>query len=135
MPVVIPDGGGEEQITSSELTAYAAARYEKNTITGQYEARPSGATGSQALAVSDSVESKLATIAENHWNVTQQQIQAEVLERGAILQAQLTESVRQWAKPGRDRALLEMFGVLTGALIKRDREILELLARLEGSPW
>lgn len=130
MPTAIPNGDWVASVTTSELSAYGAAKFARNTLSGQYEAKPSGASSSEELAIVDVVDQKVESIAQTDWSAIEQQLRQEIVERGALLQVQLVDSVRQWARPGRERALLEMFGVLTAALVDRDRTLLELRERV-----
>jgi hypothetical protein len=129
MPIVLANGGGSK-ITSSEITAYAAAT--KAATTAQQT--------SEEQAVVTSVEEKLVAISAS-WvdsggaGGNQRAVSGEVLTRAGELQNDLASTVRQWAKPGRERALMEMFGTLTKHLADRDRLLLELRERLNGSPY
>jgi len=139
VPVVIPNGG--DDITSSELAGYGGAvqpvgRPDTQTIS-------TGPTGDLTPAESSlvtNVERKLDAIVSG-WVDSggpggfQRATSREILRRAALLQGDLNASVRQWAKPGRERALTEMFGVLTRAIVDRDRLLLELRERLNASPY
>lgn len=128
MPVAIPNGGGDD-ITTSDLSAYNAAV----SVSGGDQ------TADESGLVSD-VEERAERIAAG-WTDSggaggyQQAVALEVLQRGAALQAEIDKSVRQWAKQGRERALTEMLGPLVKALVERDRLLLELRERLNGSPY
>jgi len=120
--VNILDGGGEE-ISSGELQGYAGAI--------------ETASGNQTPAeinLTEATRRKLDTI-KGDWNATQQAVALEILTRAAELQRDLLDSVRQWAKPGRERALLEMLAPLVTHLTERDRLLLELRQRLNASPY
>lgn len=143
MPVVIPNGGSDD-ITSAELGAYESSLalndvWRPHDLTFPREI-PTGNATPQENAVIDSVEEKLDAIAEG-WIDSggpggyQRAVSREVLRRAALLQGDLSASVRHWAKPGRERAMLEMFGVLTRAIMERDRLLLELRERLNASPY
>jgi hypothetical protein len=58
-----------------------------------------------------------------------------LLKRTAEMQRQLTKTIRQYARPGRERALLEMFSVVTAGVANRDLLLLELRERLNNSPY
>lgn len=128
MPTVIPDG--DNRITSAEVTAYGGAQ----------QAKVAGTFGSTEQAVQERVEAKLAQLSSG-WRDSggsggkQQAVAPEVLSRAAELQTTLADVVRQWAAPGDERALMEMFGVLTKAIVERDRLLLELRERLNASPY
>lgn len=142
MPTVIPNGGSDD-ITSSELGGYSTAldltrKWVANNQT--FVDLPTGDATPQEAAVVSGVEEKLDAIAQG-WVDSggpggyQRAVSREILRRAALLQGDLAESVRHWAKPGRERALAEMFGVLTRALLERDRLLLELRERLNQSPY
>lgn len=140
MPVVIPNGGGGD-ITSSELIALVSGL--DLLVNNQTQEITSGGGGAQTQSETqlvNSVESKLQEIAVG-WVDSggpgghQRAVAHEVMRRAALLQGDLSKSVRQWAKPGRDRALMEMFGVLVKAVADRDRLLLELRERLNASPY
>jgi len=145
MPVAVPDDGSV-QITSSELGGYVGATKTPGLNEGarkdytQSSASGDGSlTPQESMIVSD-VEEKIAAIALG-WVDSggpgghQRAVAREILRRAALLQGDLVGSVRQWAKPGRERAMLEMFGVLTRAIVDRDRLLLELRERLNASPY
>jgi hypothetical protein len=146
MPTVIPNGGPGD-ITSAEVSAYGPGTFGGTdprttfdpTIKGTTTPTTGGQTASEVQIVNQ-VENKLDVIVSG-WIDSggpgghQQAAAREILRRAALLQGDLQASVRQWAKPGRDRALLEMFGVLTKALVDRDRLLLELRGRLNDSPY
>ena len=140
MPVVIPNGGGDD-ITSTEISAYAGgslADYASGSQT--FTEFPTGDRMPQESKVISAVDAKLDAIAQG-WidsggpGGLQRANSREVLLRSALLQGELISSVRQWSRPGRERALLEMFGVLVKALADRDRQLIELRERLNQSPY
>lgn len=155
MPVVIGDGGGSVTsvggvitsigggITSAELGGYyggSIADYNEATQTFTPSAQGTGSFTPPEVALVATVEEKLEAIASG-WVDSggpgghQAAVATEILRRVALLQGDLNRSVRQWAKPGRERALLEMMGVLVGAIHQRDRLLLELRERLNASPY
>jgi hypothetical protein len=127
MPNVL--GDDDSGLTSSEITGYAGAT---GTTAGNRTPEEQAAIVA-ALA-------KLSVISGG-WTDSggpggfQQAVAAEVLTRAATTQDALAKSIRQWAKPGRDRALMEMFGVITGRLVEMDKTLLELRERLNDSPY
>lgn len=137
MPIVIPDSGVGD-ITSAELGAYAGA-VPVGAPDAQFPPGTGNLTASESQVVSN-VEDKLDAIVEG-WVDSggpggyQQAVSREVLRRAALMQGNMLASVRQWAKPGRERAMLEMFGVLTREIVDRDRLLLELRERLNASPY
>jgi hypothetical protein len=142
MPTAIPNGGTGD-ITSSELGAYSTAVDVSEAWRSGNQTFATIGTGSQTVQeaeVVSNVEEKLDAIVEG-WIDSggpggyQRAVSREILRRAALLQGDLSASVRQWAKPGRERAMLEMFGVLTGAIMERDRLLLELRERLNASPY
>ncbi len=147
MPTVIPNGGPGD-ITSAEIAGYGTgSRLGDADIRTTFDPRIRGTTTpttgdqtSSEVQVISNVEDKLDVIVTG-WIDSggpgghQQAVAHEILRRAALLQGDLQTSVRQWAKPGRDRALLEMFGVLTKAVVDRDRLLLELRERLNASPF
>lgn len=138
-PVSIPDHGGAE-ITSAELGSIANPYTDYNTTTQTFSNPPSGDWTPEEVQVIGAVEQKFDAIVTG-WvdsggpGGNQQAVSREILRRAALLQGDLLGSVRQWAKPGRERAMLEMFGVLTKAIVDRDRLLLELRERLNNSPY
>ncbi len=140
MPVVIPNGGTED-ITSAELGAYGASvQPVGNPDTMAVTTSPTGNLRAPEAQVVSRVEQKLDAIVQG-WVDSggpggyQQAVSREVLRRAALMQGNLLASVRQWARPGRERAMLEMFGVLTKEIVNRDRLLLELRERLNASPY
>ena len=129
MPAVFDGGPDTSPVTSAELTAYDAAK-----------AASAGDRTAQEQALIDAVDAKLNLISAD-WDDSggpggfQAAVAAEVLLRAAALQGGLANTVRQWARPGRERALLEMFGVLTRAVAERDQLLLEFRERLNASPY
>jgi hypothetical protein len=127
MPLVFRNGTG---VTSAEISAYHGASQQK----------AAGVISAAGQGITQEVEDKVDEIS-NSWTDSggtghvQKDVAPEVLARAAAVQGQLASTVRQWAKPGRERALLEMFGVLTQALGERDRLLLELRERLNASPY
>ena len=141
MPTAIPNGGSAGSITSAELGGYLGALALQLVNSNQTFLNPStGNVTPQEAELISNVEEKLDAIAQG-WvdsggpGGKQRLVAREILRRSALLQGDLTASVRQWAKPGRERALLEMFGVLTKAIADRDRLLLELRERLNASPY
>lgn len=145
MPVVIPNGGSA--ITSTEIAAYGPGTFGGTLPTTTFDPRIKGTvtptTGNQTASevqVVNNVNDKLDVVVSG-WidsggsGGRQQAVAREILRRAALLQGDLQLSVRQWAKPGRDRALMEMFGVMTKAVVDRDRLLLELRERLNSSPY
>ncbi len=146
MPTVIPNGGPGD-ITSAEIAGYGPGKFGgvdprttfDPTIRGTTTPTTGDQTSSEVQVISD-VEDKLDVIVTG-WIDSggpgghQQAVAREILRRAALLQGDLQTSVRQWAKPGRDRALMEMFGVMTKAIVDRDRLLLELRERLNDSPY
>ena len=141
MPTVIPDSGND--ITSAELGGYSSAV----DVTGAWRSGDqsfvtlgTGSQTAQEAELQSNVEEKLDAIVEG-WIDSggpggyQRAVSREILRRAALLQGDMLASVRQWAKPGRERALTEMFGVLTKAIVERDRLLLELRERLNASPY
>jgi len=128
MPIAIPDGD-QVPITSSELTAYDSALL---------RGRGAGDRSAQEEALVSAVDDKLAVISSG-WTDSggpggfQAAVASEVLERAASLQGNIAASVRQWARPGRERALMEMFGSLLEELTERDRLLLELRERVNAA--
>jgi len=116
-------GQNQNAISSAEVAAYGTAA-----------SKPAGDRTAAETALVAGVEAKAGQVSQG-WNATQQQVAAEVLARAAELQAEMQATIRQYAKTGRSNSLSEMFSVLTKAMAKRDREILEALARLDGSPY
>ena len=128
MPIAIPNGSGDA-ITSAELTSYASVIHPfQGDLTAQQQ------------QVRDDLEGRVTEIAQG-WTDSggpgghQTDVALEVLERAALLQGDLAKTIRQWAKPGRERALMEMFGLLTKALVERDRLLLELRNRLNDTQY
>lgn len=127
MPLLFVDTDAPP-ITSSQTTAYLGAE----------ERRALGAQTAQEQAVVAATESSLRAIAETWRDETKQtttyqrDLAPEILERAAALQGELARVVRQWARPGREQALMEMFGVLTRAIVERDRLLLELRERVKA---
>lgn len=140
MPIVIPNGGPSGSITSSELGGLSNPYTDYRDKTQTFSDPPSGDYTPSEVQLISNVEQKLDAIVEG-WVDSggpgghQQAVAYEVLRRAALLQGDLLGSVRQWAKPGRERAMLEMFGVLTKAITDRDRLLLELRERLNASPY
>lgn len=149
MPTVIPNGGSND-ITSAEVSGYyggvlgagpnrPTTTWDPAILSGDSSGGSGGQTSQEVQLVS-SVEQKLDVIVQG-WVDSggpggfQQAVAPEILRRAALLQGDLLASVRQWAKPGRERALSEMFGVFTKALVDRDRLLLELRERLNASPY
>ena len=128
MPTAIPDGGGDD-LATNDLQAYNAV---KNI--------PEGERTAEQAELAEDIEAQAAALAQG-WDDSggpggfQVDVSAEVLLRAATLQGQVQSSVRQWAKQGRERAMLEMLGSLQQALIERDRLLLELRERLNASPY
>lgn len=139
MPVVIENGGGGD-VTSSELGGIANPYTDYLDKTQTFADPTTGNLTPQESQLISHVEQKLDVIAQG-WIDSggpgghQQAVSREILRRAALLQGDLLLSVRQWARPGRERALIEMFGVLTKALVDRDRLLLELRERLNASPY
>jgi hypothetical protein len=142
MPTVIPNGGSDD-ITSAELGGYSTAADVSEAWRSADQTFVTLGSGSQTVQEAEivsSVEEKLDAIVEG-WIDSggpggyQRAVSREILRRAALLQGDLVSSVRQWAKPGRERAMLEMLGVLTKALVERDRLLLELRERLNNSPY
>lgn len=123
MPSAIPNGGGGEDLTTSDLVAYNSSI--ANTGGGQ--------TATEAEVTAD-VEERVQRLAAG-WTNTPSVDPIEVLARAGALSGNLAAAVRQWARPGSERRMLEMIGSLTEELTKRDRELLELRARLDASPY
>lgn len=138
MPVAFPNG--DNAITSAELGGLSNPYTDYNTGTQTFSDPPSGNRTPQEAQLIQRVEEKLDAVVQG-WVDSggpgghQQAVAQEILRRAALLQGDLMASVRQWAKPGRERALLEMFGVMTAALVDRDRLLLELRERLNASPY
>lgn len=140
MPTVIPNGGGDD-ITGSEVLAHGAAtRAFWNQYNQTFSEPGRGGMAPPEVQVVNAVEEKIDLIAQG-WVDSggpggyQRAVSREILYRAALLQGDLASSVKQWARPGRERALLEMFSVLTKALVERDRLLLELRERLNVSPY
>lgn len=146
MPTVIPNGG-QGDITSAEVTAYGGGTLRGDRPRTTFDPAILGTTtptggdlSPEEVQVISNVEEKLDIIVQG-WvdsggsGGRQQAVAHEILRRAALVQGDLLSSVRQWAKPGRERALLEMFGVLTKAMVERDRLLLELRERLNDSPY
>lgn len=146
MPNVIPNGGTGD-ITSAEVGAYLGSKLgdadPRSTWDSTIRGTNTPTTGNQTTAevqIVQEVEDKLDAIVQG-WVDSggpgghQQAVSREVLRRAALMQGNLLQSVRQWAKPGRERAMLEMFGVLTKEIVDRDRLLLELRERLNASPY
>jgi len=139
MPIVIPNGGTGD-ITSSELGGLSNPYTDYRDKTQTFTDPPGGNLTPQETQLISSVETKLSAIVQG-WVDSggpgghQQAVSREILRRAALLQGDVLASVRQWAKPGRERAMTEMFGVLTRALVDRDRLLLELRERLNASPY
>jgi len=131
MAKLIPDGDATTVFTSAGA-AYATS-LEIQTVAA-------GASLQAAQQVTAETNEKVAAISQG-WQDSggpggnQQAVATEVATRAAQLQAELTRVVRQWAKPGRERALTEMLGVIAGAIAERDRLLLELRERLNASPY
>jgi hypothetical protein len=127
MPQLFANG---HVITTSDATAYPLK------AAGELQA----AATAQSQQVKKEVDTKLAEISAG-WEDSggtathQKDVAPEVLARAAEIQSNLAATVRAWAKPGRERALMEMFGVFTAALADRDRLLLELRERLNVSPY
>lgn len=129
MPIIAKDGAGSE-ITSSEINAYRAAQ----------EQAASGEQTAAGQAVAAAVDAKVAQIAGSARDSGgtgdyQAAVMPEVMDRAAELQGALASTIRTWAKPGHERGLLEMFGQVVGALVEKDKLILELRERLNNSPY
>jgi len=139
MPVAIPNGGGGD-ITTSELGGISNPYTDYNDKTQTFTDPVSGNFTAQETQLISSVEEKLDAIVEG-WIDSggpgghQRAVSREVLRRAALMQGNLLASVRQWAKPGRERALLEMLSVLSAEITSRDRLLLELRERLNASPY
>jgi len=112
-----------QQVTASEATAYSTA-----------SAKPAGNRTAQEQQTIASVEGKVSTLSAG-WSAYQAAAAAEILTRTARVQAELSEQIRKSAKPGRERALLEMFSVLTKANADLLRDLVELRGRLDASPY
>lgn len=127
---IIAKDGADSEITSSEINAYRAAKDQ-------------AAAGLQTAAgqnVETSVDVKVAQIAGSARDSGgsgnyQAAVMPEVMDRAAELQGNLAQTIRTWAKPGHERGLLEMFGQVVGALVEKDKLLLELRERLNNSPY
>ena len=142
MPSVIPNGGSDD-ITGAELGGYSAAL----DISGAWRPgdqtfvtpKTGNLTSPEAQVVSRT-EEKLEALVQG-WIDSggpgghQRAVSREILRRAALMEGNLRKSVRQWAKPGRERALSEMFSVLVAEISARDRLLLELRERLNNSPY
>jgi hypothetical protein len=141
MPIAIPNGTAAGAITTSELGGYGGATGATTNSSNQTTTvQPGGNQTPAEVALVSSVDDKLAAIVTG-WVDSggpgghQAAVSQEILRRAAFLQGDMLASVRQWARPGRERALLEMMGVLSAAIISRDRLLLELRERLNQSPY
>jgi hypothetical protein len=123
MPTAIPNGGGSEELTTGDLIAYNSTQ----------QTAP-GAQSTAEQQVSTDVEARVQVLAAG-WTDTPSVDPLEVLQRSARLQGDVAGAVRQWARSGSERRMLEMIGSLTAELTVRDRELLELKARLDASPY
>jgi hypothetical protein len=121
--VSIPNGGGGEDLNLGDLIGY------NNSVS-----KPPGDQTPQEQNVVEDVEQRVDSIAGG-WTETPQADPREVLERAGVLAADIAGAVRQWARPGSERRQLEMIGILVKELTKRDRELLNLKARLDASPY
>lgn len=113
-------GDPDASVSASELTAYSNAN-----------SKPEGDRTAEEQATVAAVESKVANAALE-WNALQAAAQAEILTRTAEIQANMARQIRKAAKPGRERALLEMFSVVTRANGELIRDVVELRARVEA---
>ncbi len=144
--MVLVIGDNPHDITSSEASAVSDVII-PDRIAGALSAGAIASSGGgggnvtpQQASVVNHVEQKLDAVVSG-WVDSggpgghQQAVAHEILRRASLLQGHLLQSVRQWAKPGRERAMLEMFGVVTQAMVDRDRLLLELRDRMNDSPY
>lgn len=142
---MIPNGGGGG-ITQGDLGAYVGDQVNLRANIPDFwnpnspTPPTTGSVSPEQAQVISNVDQKLDAIVSG-WVDSggpggyQQAVAHEILRRAALLQQNVNRSVRHWAKPGRERALAEMFSVLVQAVADRDRLLLELRERMNASPF
>ena len=132
MPVAIPNGGGDQDPTSSQLAAYRAAT-----------ATPSGNQTAQEQALIAEIEGKVQAIAQG-WEDSggtggrQALVALEVADFAGRLEAARLQAINQWAKEagrGSRKAQTEMHGADTVYMVELARLLFELRERLNDSPY
>jgi len=132
MPAAIPNGGGGEDPTSSQVAAYSAAL-----------AKVAGSRSAQEQATITEIEAKVQAIAQG-WADSggtggrQTAVALEVAGFIGRLEAARLQSVNQWAREaakGSRKAQAEMHGADTEFIVELARLIFELRERLNDSPY